>query len=130
MSLTSVGSLGGASSKTAITLNMSPSSNVAAGQIVVVWMACQSVGSIADPADAHYNQRLSCVDDAGNLYCTIGAETGAEGSGQAMGAIFVSQLENAITTSTVIQVQIRVSPGIPCAISAWQFSIDAGQRFA
>lgn len=109
---------------------MSPSRAVAAGQVVVVWMACQSVGSGVDPADTNYNQRMSCNDDAGNVYCTIGARTGAEGAGAAMGAIFVAQLKNALTTSSVITVQIRVSPGVPCAISVEEFTPAGGTRFA
>ena len=131
MAFSSVGSLGTASVKeTGYNLSMSPSRDVAAGQLVVIWVAWDSIYSVF--ADSDGTERFSISDYDGNIYCTLGGETDTQGfyNEGAFCGIFISQLRSPLTTSSVITVSGENDILKAKAMSMWEFSIASGMRWA
>lgn len=130
---TSIGSLGTTNVKSLGTpITFSPDSNVAAGRIVVLWVAYDSVYNIAAPQN-WLQQRWACFDDAGNIWVTLGAETDTGGffaTGPAS-ILFMSQLRNGLATSDTITVDNQADGSLTAkALSAWEFSINSGFHWA
>lgn len=118
MSFTSVGSLGGANDKTSThTITMSPTSNVPAGHLIYVSAAGD--GDRGGDPDS-----VSCVDSVGNLYTTISCQTY-----DVIGAMFLAYVETPLTTSDTITVAFRPL-SVAKAITAWEFTIGQGKRWA
>ena len=142
MAFTAIGSLGTAQVKNAtpgtdptlaVDITISPSRAVAVGRLVVIWLAADSIVDPAESGSSVLYTRMCCHDDEDNVYDTIAAgKVGATGSG-AQGAIFISRLRNALTTSSVITVRTQQFPAgttIARAISVEEFSIADGMIWA
>lgn len=137
MSFTSEGGRGTAtrtsvaSSNQDLTLSISPTSDIPAGQLLVVWFAADSTHDPGNPASTELNERMACHDDAGNLYATIAARTDGGSNIYSMGAIFISRLDFDLTTADSITVTWRaVTGGGKAAISLHEFSTDPDLRWA
>lgn len=124
MGIASVGSLGSANYKTASqTTTLSPSRNVPAGRLLVVWYGQD--GHAPGSASPTMCQFWSCKDSAGNIWSTAVARDNGTTT-FATGAIFYCVLKNALTTSDVITVKYVNSLPVARAISAEEFSLDDG----
>ena len=123
---TSVGSQGSANAKAAgSTLTISPSSNMAAGQLLVAWVSWDGITSSAN----HIADEVALTDDAGNIYTAVYAMDTFAGNGP-FSALFICQLQHALTTGNVLTFTGASAGSIPKAISLWEFSITAGNVWA
>lgn len=137
MGFASVGTLGHNSEKTASDreISLSPSSNVPAGHLVVVWVA--STGDSWYFDGHHIRDDWPEIEDSvgGNIWVQLiaGLDGGAAGT-KACYAIFCCQLTTGLTTSDTITVRARnlLTSGDwnAKAISAWEFSLDNGMVWA
>lgn len=125
MSFGSVGSLGTASSKTTGgTLSMSPSSGVPVGHLVAVWVAWIGDRNYTDGSGVR-DQSIACTDDAGNIYTQL--QSGLYDVSESM---FLTYVDEPLTTSSVITITHRSSSLNAKAMSAWEFTIGNGKRFS
>jgi hypothetical protein len=121
-----LGSLGSASEYnfSKYTLELSPSSDVPAGDLVVVWVAWTSHYFFGP--DGGQTPELSCTDDAGNRYLQLFSTYGTIGS--SWQGMYVSQLRNDLTTADTITLK-HFGPGAKAA-SIERFSLDPDRRWA
>lgn len=119
----SVGSLGSANEYDfgKNTLELSPSSDVDAGDLVVVWATWTSHYFFGP--NGEQIAELSCTDDAGNLYLQLASSYVNE----AYVALFVSQLRNDLLTTNTITLK-HFGPGAKAA-SLEQFTLTPGKRW-
>lgn len=128
MAWTNIASRGTANSKTAsATLSMSPSANIVAGRIAIVWFAWDSVDNPAFPRGF---ERWMCADSQDNIWSTIvcGSETDV-GTSSAAG-IFISHLRTTIATTDTITVTCQDANQLAKAMSVEEFSVAAGMTWA
>lgn len=138
MAFTALGSLGSTSSKgnavgIVSTTSMSPSAAVAAGTIVVVWWAGDSVHSPSVGDGDPVNFRMYCTDSAGNPYVTVAGGTVSGDNQHAQTGIFITSCPFGLTTSDTISVsgQVITSGQVaPRGMSVEAFSIGAGNVWA
>lgn len=130
MAFGSIGSLGHTSAKASgQTLSLSPSRSVPAGRLIVVCVAWGQVdGNYTDGAVTR-DENYACTDDAGNIYTTLtcGFSSGFFAVSEAM---FITYVDEPLTTSSVITITARQTNAIPKAMTVWEFSIGAGKRWA
>lgn len=136
MSFSHVGNVGTANSKATVgsdqdvTLALSPSQDIDVGQLVVVWLACDSVHNAGAPSHPTLNERLKCSDSVGNLYTTLVASTDGGINNFAMGGIFIARVGTAITTTDTITTRMRaVTGGGARAMSVHVFDYDDSKRW-
>lgn len=103
---------------------MSPTGNVIAGRLFVVWFATDSVHDSGN-VENDLNRRMKCEDDAGNTYATLVASVdGGTNGTHGMGAIFVSRLRFGLTTSNTVTVTTHTPGGTTAmAMSTAEFSM-------
>lgn len=133
MAWTPEGSLGTASIKTAgAPLTWSPSRDVDAGQVVILWVATDSVYNIGNPHNK-LDERWACHDDAGNIWTTLAAGTDADGFFKvgAANIIFISQLRNGLQTTDTVTITNQAEANIDAkALSAEEFTIGPNTHWA
>lgn len=129
MAITSLGSLGGTSSKSAgTTLSLSPSQSLQIGDWAVWWAGWES--NYFFGPDERQNARLMCTDDGGNYYSSL-VTWYPPGGASSLVAIFIARIRSVFTTSTTVTFTMSSSL-IPKAVSGWAFrgSDDATLRWA
>lgn len=120
------GSLGHTSNKTSgQTLSLSPSRLVPgnAGRVIVVWAAWEGDRSYTD-ALGYQDLMLACTDSAGNLYTQL--QSALYDASEAM---FVTYVDNDLTTGDTITLTHRSSILEAKAMSVEEFQIDPAKRF-
>lgn len=129
MAITSLGSLGGTSAKSAgTTLSLSPSQSLSIGDWAVWWVAWESAYFFGP--DERQNRRLKCTDDGGNYYSSL-ATWYPPGGASSLAAIFIARIRDTFTTSTTVTFTNAASL-TPKAVSGWAFrgTDDATLRWA
>jgi hypothetical protein len=108
------------------TLELSPSSDVPAGDVVVVWAAWTSHYFFGP--NGTQTPELSCTDDAGNRYLQLGGGYPATGDAHEFAGMFISRLRNDLLTTNTITLK-HFGPGAKAA-SLERFSLPSIRRFA
>lgn len=138
MAFSHVGNLGTNSTKTTVgsdqevTLSVTLGQDVAAGQVVVVWFAADSVYNAGAPGDDKtIYERMRCNDDRANQYSSLVGGTDGQSLIYAMGAIFISRLHTALQSGDLITCRCRAvtGGGVRC-MSVEEFDCDANLRWA
>lgn len=126
MSFTALGSLGSASNKVASqTLTLSPSRLVPgnSGRLIAVFVAWEGDRNYSDGAGFH-DSSIACTDSVGNLYSEL-----QSGLYDVSDSMFLTYVDNDLTTGDTITITHRATTLKAKAISAEEFSIEVGNRF-
>lgn len=119
MSFTHDGNRGTTSDKTSgTTLALSPTADINAGQVLVVWVACDARAQANERAD------VKCEDDAGNEYVLLYSYDGSEAGTKPSALLFLSNLANDLLMSNTVTVT-WLAPITAKAMSVHEFSITA-----
>lgn len=132
MAITSIGSLCSGSNKSSGTtqLSLTPGRNVAAGRLLVAYIAWDSVFSVFQPNDGEFS--VYVTDSADNHWCNIGAGTDQQAffNSGAIVILAATQLRNALTTSDTITANgFFLGTLIAKAMSIEEFDLGTGMRW-
>jgi hypothetical protein len=123
VSFTALGSLGSTSTKSAGgTLSLSPSRTVPGGfgRLIAVFVAWEGDRAYSDAAGVH-ELSIACTDSVGNVYAEL-----VSGLYDVSESIFVTLVDNDLTTSDAITITHRSTLLHAKAISAEEFEIPLG----
>lgn len=138
MSFAHVGNVGTNTSKATVgsdqevTLVVTLAGDVDAGQVLVVWLGCDSVYNAGAPGDDKtIYERMRCNDSQNNLYASLVGGTDGQSNIYAMGAIFITRVVNALTAGDTITCRMRAvtGGGVRC-MSVEEFDCSSSLRWA